>query len=115
MRRTCGRLRKMKQRLRARFTVEREDRQLCGVEPTLPAGAVRDERVPAAPDPPQLRLIRQALREGWPTPDANKPKIVDELLAAFHDKDTKDTERIRLARLLLLLDRTQFDIDHRGR
>jgi hypothetical protein len=49
-------------------------------------------------------LVRKAVKEGWPTPDRNKPALVDSLMAAFFDEGTELWERIRLARLLMFLD-----------
>lgn len=111
MRRTCGKLRMAKKRLRARYAREREDRQLSGEEPTVPTGAVREERAPASPGPPMPDLVRRALREGWDVPDASKPKVVAELIAGAIDPDTATSLRIRLVRTLLLADKVQYARD----
>jgi hypothetical protein len=102
----------MKQKLRRRYTCDREDRQLAGLEPTVPEGAVRNEVAPVAPDPPLPHLVRAALRQEWDVRDAAKPKIVGDLLVAFFDPDAEPCLRVRLARLLLLLDQTQYEHDH---
>jgi hypothetical protein len=73
---------------------------------------VRNEVAPVAPDPPLPHLVRAALKNDWPTPDAAKPKVVEELLAAFFEEGTDPMLRVRLARLLLLLDQTQYERDH---
>jgi len=114
VRRTCGRVRKMKQKLRRRYTIDRENRQLAGDEPTVPLGAVRSEVVDPASQgcQPLPALVRQALRESWATPDAAKARAVAEIMAAFFDPGTKPGERIRLVRTLLLADRTQYELDH---
>src|SRR5437879_5801776 len=104
VRRTSGRLRKAKQKLRVRYTRDREDRQLAGLEPVVPAGSVKPERVdPSTQSHQQLpELIRQALREGWDVPDSAKQRCVAELLSGVLDPDTKPRERIRLVKVLLL-------------
>jgi hypothetical protein len=101
--------RKRRQRCKERYVKAREDAQLAGVIPTVPEGAVRDEVAPAAPDPPLPHLVRVAINNNWPTPDCNKPALVDSLMAAFFDPDAEAGLRVRLARLLLLLDRTQYE------
>jgi hypothetical protein len=45
-------------------------------------------------------------------PDASKPKVVGDLLAAFFDPDASPALRVRLARLLMLLDQLQYELDH---
>src|SRR4051794_10910901 len=72
-------------------------------------GGLAKELAPVAPDPPLPHLVRAALKHGWATPDAAKPKVVADLLAAFYDPDADPMLRVRLARLLLLLDQTQFE------
>jgi hypothetical protein len=104
--------RKRRQRIKKCYAKAREDAQLSGVIPTVPEGAVRDERAPGAPDPPLPHLVLAALRQGWATPDAAKAKVVADLLAAFYDRDADPGLRVRLAQTLLLLDQTQFDMDH---
>jgi hypothetical protein len=44
--------------------------------------------------------------------DAAKPKLVADLLAAFFDRDADPALRVRLFRLLFLLDHTQYERDH---
>jgi hypothetical protein len=56
-------------------------------------------------------LVRQALREGWATPDAAKPKVVADLLIPFFEEGTGPMLLVRLARLLLLLDKTQWVVE----
>ena len=106
--------RKRRQRCEERYAKAREDAQLSRIIPTVPEGAVRDERVdPARQGCQQFpELVRQALREGWAVPDAAKSKVVAEVLAAFYDPDADPGLRVRLARLLLLLDQTQYERDH---
>jgi hypothetical protein len=45
-------------------------------------------------------------------PEAAKPKVVADLLAAFFDPDADPALRVRLFRLLLLLDQAQYERDH---
>lgn len=104
--------RKRRQRCKERYAKAREDAQLSGVIPTVPEGAVRNEVAPVAPDPPLPHLVRAALRQGWAVPEAAKPKVVADLLAAFFDRDADPGLRVRLFRLLLLLDQTQWERDH---
>jgi hypothetical protein len=104
--------RKRRQRCKERYAKAREDAQLSGIIATVPEGAVRNEVAPVAPDPPLPHLVRAALRLGWDVPEAAKPKVVGDLLAAFFDRDTDPCLRVRLARLLLLLDQTQYERDH---
>src|SRR5262249_46816171 len=98
-------------------TCDREDRQLAGLEPTLPEGAVHDERVaPARQGCQQFpALVRRALKEGWDVPDANKAKVVAELLAGALDPDTATGRRIRQDRTLLLADQTQYEAELQSR
>jgi hypothetical protein len=106
--------RKRRQRCKARYAKAREDAQLLGIIPTVPEGALRSEVVdPARQGCQQFpALVRKALRENWPTPDAAKPKVVAELLVPFYEEGTDPMLLVRLARLLLLLDRTQYELDH---
>ena len=101
--------RKRRQRCKERYAKAREDAQLIGIIPTVPEGAVRNEVAPVAPDPPLPHLVRAALKDGWATPDAAKPKVVADLLAAFFEEGQDPMLRVRLARLLLLLDQTQYE------
>src|SRR5262249_39436164 len=93
----------------------REDCQLEGLIETTPEGALRSEVVDPARQGCQLfpELVRQALREGWTTPDSAKTKVVDELSAPFFEEGTDPMLLVRLARLLLLLDQTQWEWDRR--
>jgi hypothetical protein len=108
------RKRKRRQKLKKRYARAREDAQLSGVIPVVPEGAVRNEVAPVAPDPPLPHLVRAALKNDWATPDAAKAKVVADLLVPFFEEGTDPGLRVRLARLLLLLDQTQFDMDHPG-
>ena len=89
----------------------REDAQLLDIIPTVPEGAVRNEVAPVAPDPPLPHLVRAALKHNWPTPDCNKPAIVDSLCAPFYDSDADPMLKVQHAKLLLVLDQTQYERD----
>src|SRR4051794_11339167 len=104
--------RRKRQKIKRVYARLREDCQLADILDMTPEGAVRDEVAPVAPDPPLPHLVRAAIKNNWPTPDCNKPDIVDSLIAPFYDPDADPALLIRCFRVLLLLDRTQYDIDH---
>ena len=104
--------RKRRQRCKERYAKAREDAQLSGIIPTVPEGAVRNEVAPIAPDPPLPHLVRAAIKNNWATPDCNKPAIVDSLIAPVYDPDTDPMLIVKCARVLLLLDQTQYERDH---
>jgi hypothetical protein len=103
--------RKRRQRCKERYAKLREDAQLCGILPTVPEGAVRNEVAPVAPDPPLPHLVRAAIKNNWPTPDCNKPAIVDSLCAPAYDPDADPMLIVKCVRVLLLLDQLQYDLD----
>jgi len=114
--RPTSKARKRRQKLKRRYAMLRESCQLAGTIETTPEGAVRDERVdprtqstfiPALP-----ALVRRALRENWPTPDSNKPGIVDSLIEACYDPDTNPMMLVKCVRVLLLCEQTQSALDH---
>src|SRR5262249_53670168 len=76
-----------------------------------PEGAVRNEVAPVAPDPPLPHLVRAAIKNNWPTPDCNKPDIVDSLIAPFYNPEADPALLVKCARVLLLLDQTQYERD----
>lgn len=122
-----GKKRTSKQKIKEAYSVAREEAQLAGVIPTTPEGAVHPERVDprvqisaALPD-----IVRQALREGWATPDSAKPAIIAALLEPFFQDDVVLDENgnqvhvkqprkllIELAKTLRMLDQTQWERDH---
>jgi hypothetical protein len=104
--------RRRRQKLKRKYARLREDAQLAGIIETTPETAVRDERAPVAPDPPLPHLVRAAIKNNWPTPDCNKPDIVDSLLEPFYDPDADRALLVRCFRVLLLLDQTQYERDH---
>lgn len=104
--------RRKRQMIKRKYARLREDCQLADIIETIPEGAVRNEVVPVAPDPPLPHLVRAAIKDGWATPDSAKPKVVADLLAAFFEEGQDPMLRVRLARLLLLLDQTQWERDH---
>jgi hypothetical protein len=114
MRRTSGRIRKMKQKLRRRYTCDREDRQLSGLEPTVPESAVHDERVDprTQSEHPLPHLTGMAIRNGWAAPDDRKPGLVDELIGILDDPDMPARAKIAAFRALLMADQVQYERDH---
>jgi hypothetical protein len=74
---------------------------------------VRNEVAPVAPDLPLPHLVRAAIKNNWPTPDCNKPAIVDSLIAPVYDSDADPMLIVKCARVLLLCDQTQYALDHR--
>jgi hypothetical protein len=104
--------RKRRQRCKERYAKLREDAQLSGIIPTVPEGAVRNEIAPAAPAPPLPHLVRAAIKNNWTTPDCNKPGIVDSLIEPFYDPGADPALLVKCARVLLLLDQTQYERDH---
>jgi hypothetical protein len=104
--------RKRRQRCKEVYAKAREDAQLAGLIPTVPEGAVRNEVAPVAPDPPLPHLVRAAIKNNWATPDSAKPGIVDSLIAPFYDPDADPALLVKCARVLLLLDQTQYERDH---
>lgn len=73
---------------------------------------MRTEVAPTAPDPPLPHLVRAAIKNGWPTPDSNKPGIVASLLEPFYDPEADPALLVKCARVLFLLDRLQYERDH---
>lgn len=104
-----GSVRKARQAARREYSILREDKQLAGIEPTTPEGAVHEERVPVGADPPAPELVRMAIRLGWDTPEAGKVKAVDDLVDAIRDEDTKPGMRVRCFQALLVADRAQTE------
>ena len=106
--------RKARQRTAVRYTKAREDCQLAGLIETLPAGAVRSERV----DPrtqgcqPVPGLIRLAMRAGWPASDEAKARAVAELAGVVLDPDVEPGVKVTAARVLMEGDRLQWERDH---
>ena len=71
------------------------------------AGPQREQLLERLP-----HLVRAAIKHNWPTPDSNKPGIVGGLLAPVYDPDADRMLLVRCARVLLVLDQLQYDIDH---
>lgn len=106
--------RKTKQRKLARYSKRREDAQLSGREPTLPAGAVRNERVsPLVQGEQSLpALIARGIRNGWATPEDMKPILVDEMTAIVMDPEQKAVPKIMAYQALLKGDQQQYERDN---
>src|SRR5215217_523553 len=104
--------RRKRQRIKRRYARLREDLQLSGELETLPQGALRPEVAPVAPDPPLPHLVRAAIKNNWATPDSAKPAIVASLLEPFSNPDADRALLVKCARVLMLLDQTQYERDH---
>lgn len=109
-----GRNRKARQRLRAQYSRDREDRQLRGEEPTVPVGAVHNERVDPSTQSSQAfpDLVITAIRQGWNVPEEAKRRAIAEALAVIHDPATSPALRVRLVSTLVMADQMEWE---RGR
>ncbi len=114
--------RKKLQRMKMRYMELRDELEQAGEIPVEPAGATRDERVPTAPDPLLPEVVRQAVREGWATPEPAKQHIIKQLLEPFYNDVTVMNEagevvqvpaspklKNELARTILMMDRDQYE------
>jgi len=112
-----------RQKLKEKYAKTREEAQLAGLIPMTPEGAVRNEKVDPALQGAALlpELVRLALRNNWSTPDIAKPAIVANLLEPFFTREVgpdgvllppNRTQLIELAKVLKLLDQTQYERDH---
>jgi hypothetical protein len=108
--------RQRKQKVKETYAKAREDAQLCGVIPTEPVGAVRDERVPPCAQSEDVRalpaLVAEAVRAGWATPEERKPGLVDDLAAILGDSTQPAKVRIAAFNALRLADKDQYERDH---
>lgn len=114
--------RRDKQKLKERYAKVREDAQLADIIPTTPEGAVRNEVAVNLGNAQLPEVVRQAIKENWATPDAAKGAIVANLLEPFFAERELDAlgkpvppnrrEMIELAKVLRLLDQTQFERDN---
>ncbi len=111
--------RRRKQKLKKKYMATREDAQLADLIPTTPEGAIRDERSSGVAVLPEC--VKQALKESWATPDSAKPAIIACLLEPFFTRDVgpngepvplNRAQLIELAKVLKLLDQTQWERDH---
>lgn len=106
-RRNSGKMRKVKQEARRAYSIEREDQQLSGAQPTTPEGAVHQERRINPYDAPMPELVRLAIARGWDVSEEGKRKCVEDLVAAVSDPDTRESLRIRCFQALLLADKVE--------
>jgi hypothetical protein len=106
--------RNAKQKIKKRYSKAREDAQLADVIPTTSEGAVRNEVVNPATQgsQPLPRLISQAIRNGWATPDDIKPRMIDELIDLVHQPDVEPHVKVGAARTLIQGDQVQYERDH---
>lgn len=121
--------RKSKQRTKEQYAKAREAAQLAGVIPTIPEGAVRDERVdPATQDEQRFPgLDRLAIREGkgWGVNEHIKRKVIETSAEVLFEKKTYfDTEgnekecppdraaQAQAARTLLAAEKMEMELAH---
>lgn len=78
-----------------------------------PEGALKPERVDPSSqkEQPQSRLIGQAIRKGWTTPDEKKPRLVDEMIAIVEDPEAKTFDKVAAYNALLKGDQAQYERD----
>lgn len=105
--------RNRRQKIRERLAKAREDAQLVGLVETVPAGAVRDERVnPTVQSEQQFpQLIETAIKRGWATPENKKPEIIDGLISEFETTDDPHLKNV-IAKTLLTGDKHQWERDN---
>lgn len=129
--------RRDRQKVKARYTRDRETLQLHNVLPTVPEGAVRSEVVdPASQDEQRFPgLDRLAIREdgeGWSVPESVKRKVIESNAEVLYERRTvlktvevdgqkvevevelpPDREAIdKASRILLQADSKQHERDH---
>lgn len=106
--------RRRRQKIKREYARLREDCQLAGIIETLPAGAVRDECVPASAQSEQLfpELIAQAIRKGWAVEEEKKPGLVDELERMVLDPNMPAKAKITALNALRMADQCQYERDH---
>ncbi len=92
-----------RKKVKARYQKAREDAQLVGLLPTVPDGAVRDERVnPATQSRPTfLELEAMAVAKGWPVPVEYRAEVIHEWHLILQDKDQKASVRLKAGQNLL--------------
>jgi hypothetical protein len=107
------RRRNRRQKVKARYAKCREEAQLQGLIPTVPAGAVRNEVVdPRTQSEQRLpSLDRRAIYQNWDVPDAEKPRVIDRLSEPFHDPEADPRLIVLNFRALLLADQRQHEQD----
>jgi hypothetical protein len=106
-----NRIRSRRQKLKARYMKAREEVQLADIIETTPAGAVRRESVDPATQQAQqfMALDRQAIREDWPTPAHEKPRVVDRLIEGFKRPGCSPRIIIANIRALHIGDRREWE------
>jgi hypothetical protein len=100
--------------LKRKYARLREECQLAGIIPTVPEGAVRNERVDPAlqQEQPLPELIAQAVRHGWAVPEECKPGLVDELQAIVDNPEMPAKVKVAAFNALRLADKDQYERDH---
>lgn len=104
------------QAARRRQSIDRENAQLAGEIPTTPVGALRPEAVDPQsqeePVGPLPKLIVQAARNGWATPEEKKPGYVDLLDTIAHNHSQPAKIKIAAINALRQLDQMQHERDN---
>lgn len=106
--------RNKRQKVKANYAKAREEAQLAGVIPTVPEGAVRDERVAPSVqgNQPMADMIAQAIRKGWKVDEAMKPHLVDELVGIVMNDEMKAKDKVAAFNALRMADAQQQEIDN---
>lgn len=106
--------RNKRQKAKRNYSRAREEAQLRGVLPTVPEGAVRDERVDAATQEEQKipSLDRLALAKGWAVPERCKPMLVDSLIDNVASEEASPIEKVMSFNALVKADQLQWERDN---
>lgn len=120
--------RAQKQKVKERYARAREDAQLLELIPTVPEGALKEERVdPSSQDEQRIpELDRKAIMRGWAVPDDEKELVINRLLEPFHEEKrrviTKDGSVVEVdqdrdllqknAKVLIAADKHQYERDN---
>ena len=108
-----GPRRREKQRVKDRLAHAQDDAQRLDIVETTPEEALKPARVDPSvqKEQPQSRLIGQAIRNGWATPEEKKPRLVDEMIGIVEDPEAKTFDKVAAYNALLKGDQAQFERD----
>jgi hypothetical protein len=106
--------RKDRQAKRKQYQELREDLQLSGDIPTMPEGAIRDERVDPSTQgtQPMSQLIMEAIRKGWEVDDDIKPELIQEMVKIVMDPEMSVKAKIGAFQALRMADQAQWERDN---
>jgi hypothetical protein len=106
-----NRIRRRRQKVKARYMKAREEVQLADIIETTPAGAIRRESVdPATQEEPIfMALDRQAIRQDWNTPALEKRRVVRRLIEGVLSPDQRPWAKILNVRALHVGDRREWE------